>query len=155
MCAKRLVRGGKHVGVIRKTEIIVRTQIDHFLRFPAVGDRGSGICSREKLWLVQFNCPSAELHPVCKARGRLQRVVAFARQEITQTKLCRINIHKAPDSVSLATVCTDGVSPAKLTILCFTRFLTSFSTASTHRGVSCRGSNVRAFGFQDKQDVKE
>src|SRR6185436_11575371 len=29
-------------------------------------------------------------------------------------------------------------------------FLTSFSTASTNRGVSCRGSNVGAFGFQDK-----
>jgi hypothetical protein len=40
----------------------------------------------------------------------LQRVVAFAPQEITQTKLCRINVHRAPDFVSLATVRTDGVS---------------------------------------------
>src|SRR5262245_57542852 len=104
MCAQRLVRGCKHVGVIRKTEIIVRTKIDYFLWFPAVVNDGSGICSREKLGLVQFNGPSAELHPVCKARGRLQRIVAFARQEITQTELCRINVHKAPDFSSLATV---------------------------------------------------
>jgi hypothetical protein len=40
----------------------------------------------------------------------LQRVVAFASQEITQTKLCRINVHRALDFVSLATACTDGVS---------------------------------------------
>src|SRR5215469_16839613 len=104
MRAQRLVRGSEHVGVIRKTEIIVRTQIDHFPWFPAVVDRGSGICSREKFGLVQFNGPSAELHPVCKARGRLQGVVAFARQEITQTKLCWINIHKVLDFGSLATI---------------------------------------------------
>src|SRR5215831_9450968 len=127
MCAQRLVRGSQHVGVIRKTEIIVRTQIDHFPWFPAVVDRGSGICSREKLGLVQFNGPSAELHPVCKARGRLQRVVAFARQEITQTKLCRINVHKTSYIGSLATVCTDGVFQQKLTVFSFTRFLTKWS----------------------------
>ena len=104
------MRGSKHVGVIRQAQVIVRTEVDHLPWFPGIVDRGPGIRSREKLGLVQFNGPSAELHPVCKARGGLQRVVAFASQEITQTKLCRINVHRASDFVSLATVCTDGVS---------------------------------------------
>src|SRR4030095_16787748 len=79
-------------------------------RFPGVVDRGAGVCSREKLGLVQFNGPSPELHPVFKAPWGVARVAAFAPQEITQTKLCRINVHRASDSVSLANVCTDGVS---------------------------------------------
>src|ERR1700747_3036763 len=110
MGAQCLVRGSQHVGVIRQPEIIVRGEVDYLSWFPGIVDRGPGICSREKLGLVQFNGPSAELHPVCKARRRLQRVVAFAPQEITQTKLCWINVHRIPDSVSLATVWTDGVS---------------------------------------------
>src|SRR4029077_7469437 len=93
--------GSDYFEVIRQTEIIVGAKIDHLPWFPGVVDRGSGIRSREKLGLVQFNRPSAELHPVCKARRGLQRVVAFAPQEITQTKLCRINVHRASDSVSL------------------------------------------------------
>ena len=93
MGAQRLVRSCKDFRVIRKTEIIVRAEVDHLAWFPGIVNRGPGICSREKFGLVQLNGPSPELHPICKARWRLQRVVAFARQKITQTKLCRINVH--------------------------------------------------------------
>jgi hypothetical protein len=121
MRAERVMRGSKDVGMIRQTEIIVRTKIDYLPRFPGVIDRGSGICRRKKLGLVQFNGPSAELHPVRKARRGLQWVVAFAHQEITQTKFCRISIHRAEDSCSFQTS-EQPVFPAKLTISSFTKF---------------------------------
>src|SRR5256885_10417949 len=44
----------------------------------------------------------------------------------------------------------DGVSQQNCQFSRSLKFLTSFSTASTDRGVSCRGSNVGAFRFQDK-----
>src|SRR5262249_43047818 len=83
MSAQRPVRSGQDVGVISQTQIVVRAKVDHLPWLPGVVDRRPGICSREKLGLVQFNGPSAELHPVCKARWGLQRVVAFACEKIT------------------------------------------------------------------------
>src|SRR5262249_1975411 len=115
-------------------------------------DSCPGIGSGEKLGLVQFNGPSAELHPVCKARWGLQRVVAFARQEITQTELCWINVHRASDSVPLAIVCTDGVSQQNLIIFSFTKipyevlhyFHGSWSFVS---GQQCKGFRISDKGF--------
>jgi hypothetical protein len=40
----------------------------------------------------------------------LQRVVAFARQKITQTEFCWVLVHQAVHCLSLAPVLADGVS---------------------------------------------
>ena len=69
MSAQRLVRGSKHLGMIRETKIIVRAEIDHRPRFPGIIDHGAGIRSREKLGLIQFNGPRAERIQFVKLAG--------------------------------------------------------------------------------------
>src|SRR5207244_12683639 len=105
-----LVRGGKHFRVIGKAEIIIRTEIDHRAWFPAVVNHRARICTGEELRFVQFNRPRAETYPVRKARWSLQRIVAFARQKIAQTKFCRVLVHETIYCGSLAPVVANGVS---------------------------------------------
>ena len=52
MGAQRVVRGSEDVRVVRKTEIVVRAEVDHVPWLAAIVDRGAGIRSREKLGLV-------------------------------------------------------------------------------------------------------
>src|SRR2546430_7063916 len=97
------------------------------------------LCSREELRLIQLNGPRADAHPICEARWSLQRVVAFARQKITQAELCRVVVHQTVKSIARSRLHSRR-PPAKLIILWFTRFLTKWSAASVYRGVPSRGS---------------
>ena len=101
---------GQHFRVIGKTKIIVGAEINDWPRLPTVVNNRARICGGEKLWLIQFNRPRAETHPVCKARWSLQRVVAFARKEITQTKLCRVVIHWTVHCLTVALLSRNGLS---------------------------------------------
>ncbi len=90
---KGFMRGRKHLGVIGKAEIVIGAEINHRPRFATVVDHRAGICAGEEFRLIQFDRPCADPHPVCKARWSLQRVVAFARQKVAQTKFCRVLVH--------------------------------------------------------------
>ncbi len=96
--------------MIRETKIIIGAEINHRPRFSAVTDQCAGIRRAKQLGLIQFNRPRADAHPVRKARWSLQRVVAFARQEIAQTKFCRVLVHPFVRCLSFASVPADGAS---------------------------------------------
>ena len=63
------------------------------LRFAVVLDFGARVRAGEHFRFVEFRCPRACLHPSGKARRRLQRIAAFASEEIAQTKFCRVLVH--------------------------------------------------------------
>ena len=110
MGAERLVRRDQNLGMIGKAEIIIRTEINHRPRPAAVTDHCARIRCAKQLRFIQFNRPRANAHPVCKARWSLQRIIAFTRQEIAQTKFCRVLVHQMVHCLSLAPVPTDGPS---------------------------------------------
>src|SRR5206468_1218681 len=114
-------------------------EIEHRSRLAAIIEHRAGTCTREELRLIQLNRPRADAHASCEARWSLQRVVAFARQKITQAELCRVVVHQTVKSVACSRLHSRR-PPAKLIILWFTRFLTKWSAASVYRGVPSRGS---------------
>src|SRR5438876_9742394 len=136
--SERLVCGGQHFRVICEAKIIVRAEIDHRSRLAAIIDHGARICSREEFRLIQLNRPRTDAHPICEARWSLQRVVAFARQKITQAELRRVVVHQTVKSIARSRLHSRR-PPAKLIILWFTKFLTKWSAASIYRGVPSRG----------------
>jgi len=101
---------GQHLGMIGKAEIIVGAEINNRPRFSTIVNNGARICGGEELRFVQFNRPRTKTYPVRKARWSLQRIVAFARQKIAQTKFCRVLVHETIYCGSLAPVVANGVS---------------------------------------------
>src|SRR6266705_1008532 len=102
------VRDRNHLRMIGKAEIIVGTEINHWARLAAVSDRRARVCRGEKLRLIQLDRPGTHAYPICKARWSLQRVVAFARKKIAQTKFCRILVHYAVSSLSDSPISVRG-----------------------------------------------
>ena len=80
--------------MIGEAEVIVRTEIDDGLRFAVVGDGGARVGGGEQFRLVEFDRPCACLHPASESGGRLQRIAAFGREEITQAKFGWVVAHK-------------------------------------------------------------
>src|SRR5438552_15325421 len=90
--------------MVRQTEIIIRTKIDDGLRFAVVSNAGAGVRTGEQFRLIQFDRPRAGLHPGAETWRSLQRVAAFAREEIAQAEFCRVFVHSLWGSVAFATV---------------------------------------------------
>src|SRR2546430_15871133 len=90
---KRLVGSGDDLGMIGEAEIIVGTEINDRARLAVVTNRCARFGAGEQFRLIEFNRQSAGLHPAGKGWWSLQRIAAFARDEIAQTKFCRILVH--------------------------------------------------------------
>src|SRR5580704_9326046 len=83
-----------YLGMIRETEIIIRTKIDDRMRLTVVGDGRSGVGWAKHFRFVKWRCPCLLTHPVRETRRSLERVVAFAGSEkIAQAKLEGILVH--------------------------------------------------------------
>ena len=143
------MRGGQHFRVIGKAQIIVRAEIDHRPRLPCVIDHRARICGCEELRFIQFNRPRAKTNPVCKGRWSLQRVVAFARQKITQIKLCRVFVHQAIPCLRLPSLRT--AHPSKVeSFLWFTSFLTKLSAVIHTAEFRVGATNLAGFKFRTR-----
>ncbi len=89
-----IVRRGDDLGMIGQAKVVVGTKVDHRLRLPGVGDGGAGFSGRAHFRLVQFHRPRPGLHPAGETGGRLKWVAPFTGEEIAQTKISGIVIHK-------------------------------------------------------------
>ena len=85
---------GDDLGMIGQAEVIVGAKVDHRLRLPAVGDGGASFGGGAHFGLVKFHRPRSGLHPAGETGGRLERVAPFAGEEIAQTQISGIVIHK-------------------------------------------------------------
>src|SRR6266496_1270856 len=90
---ERVVRRSDDLGMIGQAEVIVGAKIDDALRSAVVSNSGAGVCTGEQFRLIQFDRPRAGLHPGGETWRSLQRVAAFAREEIAQTEFCRVFVH--------------------------------------------------------------
>src|SRR5436190_11273206 len=150
MGAESFMRSGQHLWVIRKAEIIIRTEIDDRLRFALVINQSTRIRTGKQLGLVKFNRPRPDAHPVCKARWSLQRITAFTRQKVTQTEFCRVLVHHAVHCLSLATAVTDGVSQQNWQFLSFTDSLRSSPLHLFTAEFRVGAANLASFGFRTR-----
>src|SRR2546423_10757101 len=85
--------GDDDIRMVGQTEIIVGAKIDNTLRLAVVSNAGAGVRTGEQFRLIQFDRPRAGLHPGGETWRSLQWVAAFAREEIAQTKFCRVLVH--------------------------------------------------------------
>src|SRR5437762_11732080 len=114
MSIQRLMGGGDDVRMIGQTEIIVGAKINDALRLAVVSNAGAGVRTGEQFRLIQFDRPRAGLHPGAETWRSLQRVAAFAREEIAQAEFCRVFVHSLWGPVAIATLpyrgshCTSG-----------------------------------------------
>ena len=79
-----------YFGMIGQSEIIIRAEINDLLGFAAVLDGGARIGRSQKLRLVKFHRPCADVHPPGKTGRRLQRVAGFPSEKIAQAKFCGV-----------------------------------------------------------------
>ena len=90
---ERFVGGGDDLGMIGEAEIIVGAEINDRARLAVITNRGARFGAGEQFRLIEFNRQCAGLHPAGKGWWSLQRIAAFARDEIAQIKFCRVLIH--------------------------------------------------------------
>src|SRR5205823_5794745 len=72
------------------SEIIIRAEINDLPGFAAVLDGGARISRSQKLRLVEFHRPCADVHPPGKTGRRLQRVAGLPSEKIAQAKFCGV-----------------------------------------------------------------
>src|SRR5262249_9473071 len=95
---ERLMGNGDDLWMISEAKIIVGAKINDRARPAIVINYCARLGAGEQFRLIELNCPRASLHPTGKARRSFQRIAAFTRDEIAQTKFCRVLIHSLWES---------------------------------------------------------
>src|SRR5438105_7656507 len=93
MSPERFVRCSDYLGVIGKAEIIVGAKINDRLRLTTITNGGTSVSAGQEFWLIQFDRPRANSHPISKTWRGLKRIIGLAREEVAKAEFCRVLTH--------------------------------------------------------------
>src|SRR5438132_5056506 len=93
MSPERFVRCSDYLGVIGKAEVIVGAKINDRLGLTTITNGGTSVRRGQEFWLIQFDRPRANSHPISKTWRGLKRIIGLAREEVAKAEFCRVFTH--------------------------------------------------------------